>query len=111
MKLLYLFPLLLCFGCALMHGPVPANVIRITSRDGATYSISTPKNVTIKQFEASFDTNGIPRIKFDSWSSTNDPYVIDAAGAARVAEWNAISGLINSGIEAGIKAAAKGAAP
>ena len=48
-------------------------------------------------------------VKFEKWSSTNDPQVIDKASAGRVAEINAYKDLISNAVEAGAAGLAKGA--
>jgi len=92
---------LLCGGCAL---GVPANRIAIRAPSGQ-YLIETPKNVEITQFNASVDTNGIFSVKFDRWSSTNDPQVVDKATAGRVAELQALGGIAGTIAEKAVQGA------
>jgi hypothetical protein len=108
-NLLLLLPLILC-GCSILQHPVPANRITIKAPQGS-YDISTPKNVSITNFLATVDTNGLLRISFASWVSVNDPMVIDKATAGQVATINAWSGLLNSAVEKAAEGAAKGVKP
>jgi hypothetical protein len=101
-------PLLLAVtGC---RSPVPANTISIKSPRG-DWRIATPKNVNIQGLAASVDTNGVFSLRFDKWTSTNDPEVISkaAAGQAAIAReyFTGISGIAEK-LAAG---AAKGASP
>lgn len=92
-------------GC---RSPVPANQITIKAPSG-DYRVATPKNVDITKFEATVNTQGVFSVKFDRWSSTNDPQVIDKASAGRVAEIQAYKDLIGTAVEAGASGLAKGA--
>lgn len=101
---------LLCAGCGALRGPVPANSIRIKSPRG-DYVVNTPKNVSIKGFNATIDAQGTFNLNFEQWTSTNDPQVIDKsyAGAAILAReyFTGISGIA----EKLATGAAKGASP
>lgn len=91
-------------GC---RSPVPANQISIKAPSG-TYDVRTPKNVDIQKFEANVNTQGVFTVKFEKWSSTNDPQVIDKASAGRVAEIQAYKDLVVTAVEKGMAGAAKG---
>lgn len=73
---------LITFATGCMHNPVPANKIDIKTPRGS-YQIATPKNVAIEKFKASVDTNGTVEVAFDSWTSTNDPQVVDKSYAGQ----------------------------
>lgn len=91
-----------------MNSSVPANKITIKTPYGS-YDINTPKNVDITRFFATVNTNGAVNISFDKWTATNDPAVIDKAGAARVAELNAWNSLISSVAYSSANGAVQGA--
>lgn len=87
-------------GCS----AVPANKINIQGPTG-TYSIETLKNVCISNFVATVRTNGELEIKFDYWSSTNDPAVISKAAAGQAAVIDAASKLAATVAAQAVKAA------
>lgn len=105
-KLILLSLLPLLAGCALQG--VPKNVISIITPAGS-YNIAAPQNTSISNFVASVETNGLLSIKFGSWSSHNDPQVINSAGAADVARLQAISDLVQTMAAIAMQAAAAGA--
>lgn len=89
---------------------VPANRIDIQSPRGK-YKVATPKDVEIKKFEATVDTNGSMTISFDSWKSNNDPQVIDKVSAGRVAEIKAVGDVGKQMLEKGIDLGKKAIVP
>src|SRR5438105_14813252 len=86
-------------GCSLLQNSVPANRIRLVTPQGS-YDIHTPKNVAINNFLATVESNGVLRVSFTNWVSTNDPLVIDKAAAGQVAIINAWNGLVSSAVQA-----------
>lgn len=104
-------PLWFLTGCSIMHGPVPANSIVIHAPSG-DYKVATPKNVAIEKFQAAVDSNGVFRVTFDKWTSTNDPEVIGKsfAGQAAVTRefFNGMNAFAGKLVEGGFKGAAEG---
>lgn len=102
-----LWPLLLVLLCGCVS-TVPANRITIKAPQGS-YDILTPKNVTISNFSAKVETNGVLNITFASWTSTNDAGVIDKASAGQVAIINAWRGLLDQAVYSAANGAVAGA--
>lgn len=102
--------LLLVAGLFAGCSTVPANLITLRTPLGR-YTIQAPKNVGIEKFEASVETNGTLKIKFDKWDSTNDANVIDKASAGRAAEIRAWSDGAGAIVGQALQGIVKGAKP
>lgn len=100
---------LLATGCK--TNPVPANTISIVTPRGK-YNIGTPKNNNIEGFDASVDTNGTVSVKFDKWTSTNDPQVVDKAYAGQAlvlkTSFDGLNQTLSKLVEGGVKGAKGG---
>lgn len=102
---------LLAVGALCLSGcvhPVPANVITITGPSGK-YHVETPKNVAIDGFNAEVHTNGVFTLRFNKWTSTNDPQVISKAFAGQVALQNSINQGLKDAIGIAVEKAIEGA--
>lgn len=101
------FLLFMCSGCNGLR--LPSN--RISGQfGGVPFSIDSQKQLAIEGFAMSVtNSNMVATVKINKLSSTNDPQVIDKASAGRVAELQAIKGIIESGGAAVGNVAGKGA--
>jgi len=97
-------------GCALFTTPVPQTTVKGTIA-GQPFSITSPKNITIKNLSASVDTNGVANLKIGFLQSENDSNVVSAAysGQASIVKetGDAVLNAVNAGaVLAGNTAAA-----
>ncbi len=95
----------LCAGCNLET----STSIKVQMPNGAIVTYSSPKDVTLEGLNVSVNpTNGVVTASVKKWGSSNNPQVLNSAGQQDVAVINAASAAVNSGVQAGMAAAATG---
>lgn len=104
---------LLMVGCASQG--VPTTLVKFNPTTGAL-SVSSPKQVTSKNFRAVIAKDGSAEVSWDDLSATNSPDVVQTAGDADAKRIAATAGLVHEigvtvGSAAGAAAKAAAGAP
>ena len=98
-KILLLLPLVSLVGCGVPRTNLNASI------GNTKFQWGCPKQFVATNIVALVNSNGTASLTIGYVESKNDPAVIDKATAGDVARINALSSLVNSGLDTGIKAA------